>query len=105
MDWLQCEKHGETLLAQFIERVALILIERECAIRNRDSVAKASRLSNVKKIFQQAKRPRVSHSDSTQASKKLKYHPSMAAELSYPNMIDEEIYKQLNKLYDDNDDE
>lgn len=103
-NWLKCDKHSKNFQTQLIERIALLLIEKECAKRNRDSVAEAARFSNIKKISQQAKRasPGASRSDSSQVCKKRKYDSSVTIELSDSNMTGDDMYQVLDEIFDNN---
>lgn len=99
MDWIQCKTHGSDLRNMFTERVASLLIERQCVIQNRESVAEASYLSNTKKISQQAKRKSETSLDTSCVEKKLKYDENIAEEISDLDSNDTEKFKKLDNLF------
>lgn len=82
--------------------MALLLIERQCAIRNREKIAEASRLANAMKISQRALRPKPTKSNPSHKNRKFKDHSSTAAEISDPDMNEYEKSRKLNDLFADN---
>lgn len=54
MGWLMCQEHKASQQTSFFERLALLLIERQCVLKNKDDTEIASRAASNKKISQQS---------------------------------------------------